>query len=72
MEPEPSQEMVTHELLEAGKSPNGGWPKKQLALLGVPWPLKRGWKRRVIGKFISVHDADKFRLWHGRKLPIMT
>lgn len=27
----------------------GAWSRKQLQLLGVKWPLKKGWKHRLIG-----------------------
>ena len=29
--------------IEAGRSPRGGWTKKQLAQWGVPWPPPSGW-----------------------------
>jgi hypothetical protein len=29
-------------------------------LLGVPWPLRRGWKERLLGKMISGECARKF------------
>jgi hypothetical protein len=36
-------EIVTPELIESLKSPNGGWTKKNLAFLGVQWPPIKGW-----------------------------
>lgn len=51
---------VTEELIEQGKSSNGGWSMGQLALLGVPWPPQRGWKAQVIGKTIRSEDAAEF------------
>jgi hypothetical protein len=36
--------------IEAGKSPRGGWTKKQLALWGVPWPPPHGWKQALMQK----------------------
>jgi hypothetical protein len=32
------------------KSSRGGWNRKQLEALGVPWPLKAGWAQRLIGQ----------------------
>jgi broad specificity polyphosphatase/5'/3'-nucleotidase SurE len=34
-------------LVESLKTSNGGWTKESLALLGVPWPPPRGWKKRL-------------------------
>lgn len=33
--------------VEAGKTPAGGWSKKQLAAWGVPWPPPTGWRREL-------------------------
>lgn len=51
---------ITYELIEKGASDGGGWTAKQLAILGVSWPPKGGWKERVIGNFISTDDAEMF------------
>ena len=40
---------LTHEEIEAARSPKGGWTKKQLAEWGVPWPPPKGWRRRLEG-----------------------
>lgn len=52
--------VITHELIDSGQSSAGGWSKKQAAILGVRWPLRQGWKLRVIGKTISAADAERF------------
>jgi len=39
--------MVTQEQIEAAKTPNGAWTRKQLAEWGVGWPPKKGWKKRI-------------------------
>lgn len=49
---------LTEQRIDAGRSERGGWSRKQLALLGVDWPPKTGWKQRVIGDEIS---EDKYR-----------
>ena len=41
------QRRISPEEIEAGKSARGGWTRRQLAELGVPWPPK-GWKRALI------------------------
>jgi len=52
--------LVTAGLLEKGKSKRGGWTRAQTLLLGEPWPLSRGWIRRVVGREIPRVDADRF------------
>jgi 5-methylcytosine-specific restriction endonuclease McrA len=42
--------ILTKEFLDSNKTPNGGWNYSQLALLGVGWPPKKGWKKLVIGR----------------------
>lgn len=51
---------ITAELIAAGASEHGGLSKKQMALLGVPWPPESGWKRSIIGSTIADEDADEF------------
>jgi len=38
---------LTEEQIEAGRSPKGGWTRKQLAEWGVPWPPPKGWRRAL-------------------------
>ena len=67
--------ILTAALIEKGKSARGAWSKKQLDLLGVPWPLKKGWKRRLIGKSVSETDLDEFlnlKNAHLKKKPLPT
>jgi len=35
------------EVLESGKSRNGGFSHEQLRILGVDWPPQRGWKSKI-------------------------
>lgn len=56
----------TAEQIDALKSPRGGWTKEALAKLGVEWPPKRGWRKRLLAND-SVpsnipHDSSKFHL----------
>lgn len=41
---------LSPEEVQAGRSPAGGFTKKQLAAWGVPWPPPKGWKRKLEGK----------------------
>jgi hypothetical protein len=47
-------------LLAAGRSRNGAWSRQQLALLGLRWPLKPGWQRRLVGRQIDEAQARQF------------
>lgn len=51
---------LTREFIDQGKSARGGWNRKQLALLGIPWPPPRGWPKKLEGKELSDEDAAKF------------
>ena len=53
-------ETLTREILELGKSSQGGWSRKQLELLGVAWPAPRGWQRKVIGRRFKRSIVVKF------------
>ena len=57
---EPESMQITEELIEAGKSDRGGWNAEQLRYLGLEWPLRPGWKNRVIGRAIGSRDAERF------------
>lgn len=37
----------TREQIEAAKTENGGWTRKQLAEWGVSWPPRKGWRREI-------------------------
>lgn len=39
---------MTEEQILAGRTPAGGWTKKQLVAWGVPWPCPSGWKRKLM------------------------
>lgn len=58
---------ITDEFIKQGMSGNGGWNKPQLESLGVSWPPKAGWKRRLVGKEISQEQADNFLRLRNRK-----
>jgi hypothetical protein len=41
--------ILTYEELEAGRSPAGGFTRATTAAWGVPWPLPKGWKEKLLG-----------------------
>ncbi len=59
--------LVTKDFLESGTTNYGGWRKCQIQLLGVPWPLQKGWRKRIEGKLrVSREVAAEFvRLGRG-------
>ncbi len=65
------QRIVDEELLSEGKSDNGGWTRPQLKILGVAWPPKKGWKKRMVRKrrVIPVEDAARFVALRGARKP---
>ena len=40
---------ITEVQLEELRTPRGGFTKKTLAILGVPWPPPKGWKKKLLG-----------------------
>jgi hypothetical protein len=44
----PAAPVVTPEMIEAAKSPAGGFTKAGLASLGVSWPPPKGWKETLL------------------------
>jgi len=56
---------ITEQLLERGKSDRGGWNAKQLACIGVEWPIKHGWQFKAIGREITDEDARMFLSLRG-------
>lgn len=51
---------ITEEFLCAGASARGGWTREQLRLLGVSWPLPKGWKHAIIGQVVDIAHAQEF------------
>jgi hypothetical protein len=51
---------INKELIDQGRSERGGLNREQLQILGVSWPPKTGWERRITGKEISVREFDEF------------
>ena len=47
-------------LIEAGRTGNSGYRKKQLLALGVNFPPKSGWIERLIGTEVSDEQYERF------------
>jgi hypothetical protein len=51
---------VTREWIFAWRTPRGAWTRAQLAVLGLPWPPRQGWVRRVHGLTLSASQRADF------------
>ena len=40
--------VITLDIIEKGKTSNGGYTKRQLEIIGVEWPPHKGWKKEFI------------------------
>ena len=49
--------VITKEILERGKSANGGWSRKQFELLDAPWGEKL---YLIIGREVADENVEKF------------
>jgi hypothetical protein len=60
MEPDQTDRNVTinKELLVLAATASGGYTRQQLEALGVGWPPQKGWKRRAVGRKISMSRFD--------------
>lgn len=58
---------VTKEWLESGMKGGVGIKSKQCKILGIPYPPPKGWKKIVIGKYISETDAENFLILKDKK-----
>jgi ribonuclease HI len=53
-------EILTQEHLILASSKGGGYKAKQLQLLGLKWPPKKGWKNTIIGKMYKPETIKTF------------
>ena len=51
---------LTREIIEAARTPNGGFTKSQLAAIGVDWPPLQGWIEEKIGMMITESQLERF------------
>lgn len=51
---------LTSDLIEAARTPNGGFTKSQLAAIGIEWPPPSNWIEEMIGKMISKSQLERF------------
>lgn len=59
---------VTEKWIVRFATPKGGWTREQLVAIGVSWPPRHGWKKRIIGKTISSAAQIIFEQYGPRKI----
>ena len=52
--------ILTRELIEAARTPNGGFTKSQLAAVGVEWPPAPDWIEQKEGMVITKSQLEQF------------
>lgn len=57
---EPATIELTREIIEAARTPNGGFTKSQLAALGIEWPAPLDWMAEKIGLKITKSQLEQF------------
>ena len=51
---------LTQEHIILGISGSGGYKKKQIEILGLTWPLEKGWKKTIIEQYYLKTDIEQF------------
>jgi len=51
---------VTYDYLDKHRTARGAWTKDQILALGLEWPLRSGWKAEVVGRQITIPQAQRF------------
>ena len=67
-----SPQTVTDELIDAVANGHCGWSRKQLEILGVPWPAQSGWRQRLVAEERSLSDEQVTAWYDARKKPKRT
>ena len=58
---------ITNALIDAVATGHCGWSRKQLEILGVPWPAKSGWRQRLVAEERSLTGGEVDALYAARK-----
>ena len=64
--------IITNALIDAVANGHCGWSRKQLEILGVPWPAQSGWRQRLVAEERSLSDEQVTALYDARKKPKRT
>jgi hypothetical protein len=61
---------ITAEWLEQNKTAAGAYSKQQLKVLGIDWPPRKGWQKKVIGTEIRDTQSMQFESAAVIKTPL--
>lgn len=50
----------TDAIIQQGRSPSGTWNRRQAEVLGVAWPLQKGWKKQVLRRRTTTDEIELF------------
>ena len=52
--------VIDNELIDAVANGHCGWSRKQLEILGVPWPAQSGWRQRLViaGRTLTAEEVE--------------
>lgn len=59
--PEDATIVLTKEIIEAARTPNGGFTKSQLASIGIDWPAPQDWIEKRVGTMITPTQLEGFK-----------
>ncbi|RLD00738.1 MAG: hypothetical protein DRI46_06660 [Chloroflexi bacterium] len=59
---------LSEDLLEDGMPARSGLNQDQAVVLGISWPLSKGWKKKIVDSDISVDSYHEFLRLKGRRL----
>ncbi len=54
--------VLTKDIIEAARTPNGGFTKSQLAAIGIAWPPPIDWIKEKVGTMITPTQLEEFKL----------
>jgi len=52
--------IITKDYLNKHKTNKGAYTRKQFQILGIGWPPGKGWERQIIGKELTIEEAELF------------
>jgi hypothetical protein len=61
--------IIDEELLMAGRSARGGWNRAQLEIIGIAWPPRAGWKKRLLAEEVPISESDATAFVNRRGSP---
>lgn len=53
---------ITKSFINLNRTKNGGWTKRQLEIIGIPWLPQKGWIQKAIQNSIDEKQKKEFEL----------